>query len=834
MRNFIAATLNEKLAGRVQRAAVTLVCVTLGFAFASAAFAQSLPRSQSAEPSLTSRFMGQKAKRDPNAKMLVTANEMIYDTKNNRVHAVGGVQIYHDGAVLEADKVTYDRVTNKMFAEGSVRYRAKDGNVIHANALEMTQDFREAFVNSMLVETPQRTRFAAARADRTEGNITVFSNGVYTACEPCRDNPKKPPLWQVKAAKIIHNEGERTVYYEDATIELFGTPVGYLPYFYHPDPTVKRQSGFLPPHIYSNRRTGFGFEMPYFWSIRPNMDATVSVAPFVNQGVMVKGEFRHRLENGAYQIRAAGINQANPQEFSGLSGNRDFRGMIEAQGEFNINKRWLWGFDGAALTDRAFLSDYHIARHGVTERTSQIYLTGQSGRNYFDVRALHFFGLSELDNNNQLPNVHPVLDYSYFVGKPILGGELSFKVNFASISRDQAEFTPIQKLAIADYEKTSTSGATDVTKCLAATATPANCFVRALPGDYTRLSAQMDWRRTITSDVTGILITPFARLRTDIASYSINAGSNAAAFTNLAPNDELVRAMPTVGFEARWPFISVHSWGTQTLEPIVQAIFRPNETQIGRFWNEDAQSLVFDDTNLFAIDKYSGYDRVEGGSRLNYGLQYTANIHRFGMVNVLFGQSYQMFGQNSFAQTGFTDAAGNAVGPTANSGLEERASDYVARLYFQPTGRFSFINRFRFDKDDFSIRRMESEVRSTWDRLTLATIYARYEAQPMIGYIEQRHAIYQTATYQFHDYWSITGGIRYDLERGRIDLGTFGLTYADECFAITATYIADYTNTITAQSVHKFLLRVNLRTLGETGFKQNLGTQVTSTTPANN
>jgi len=129
---------------------------------------------------------------------------------------------------------------------------------------------------------------------------------------------------------------------------------------------------------------------------------------------------------------------------------------------------------------------------------------------------------------------------------------------------------------------------------------------------------------------------------------------------------------------------------------------------------------------------------------------------------------------------------------------------------------------------------MESEVRSTWDRLTLATIYARYEAQPMIGYIEQRHAIYQTATYQFHDYWSITGGIRYDLERGRIDLGTFGLTYADECFAITATYIADYTNTITAQSVHKFLLRVNLRTLGETGFKQNLGTQVTSTTPANN
>jgi LPS-assembly protein len=815
---------------RLRRPMLAAACLMLGAIFAGDAFAQSLPRSQSAEPSLSDRFLKKKTTRDPNAKMLVTANEMIYDTKNNRVHAVGGVQIYYDGGILEADKVTYDRVSNKMLAEGNVRYKAKDGNIIHANTLEMTQDFREAFVNSMLVETPQRTRFAAARADRTEGNITVFSKGVYTACEPCRDDPKKPPLWQVKAARIIHNEGERKIYYEDATLELFGTPIAWLPFFYHPDPTVKRQSGFLPPHVYSNRRTGVGFEMPYFWSIRPNMDATIAIAPFTNQGVLTKGEFRHRLEHGAYQIRAAGINQANPQEFSGLSGNRDFRGMIEASGEFNINKRWLWGFDGAAFTDRAFLNDYHIGKHGTTERTSQIYLTGQAGRSYFDVRALHFFGLSEFDNNNQLPVVHPVLDYSYFFGNPVIGGELSFKVNFTSLSREQAEFGPTN--ALAPFDPISAT-AVDRSRCLAtAPGLAANCFVRALPGDYTRLSAQMDWRRTITSDMTGIQITPFARVRTDVAAYNITPNASVAQFITPG-SDELIRAMPTVGFEARWPFISVHSWGTQTLEPIVQAIVRPNETHIGRFWNEDAQSLVFDDTNLFSIDKYSGYDRVEGGSRLNYGLQYTANIHRFGMVNVLVGQSYQMFGQNSFAQTGFTDAAGNAVGPTANSGLEERASDYVARIYFQPTGRFSFVNRYRFDKDDLSIRRMEAEVRSKWDRLTLGTIYARYEAQPMIGFIERRHAIYQTAAFQFHDYWSISGGVRYDLEGGKIDLGTFGLTYADECFAITASYIADYTNTVSAQSVHKFVLRVNLRTLGETGFKQNLGNQVTSATPAN-
>jgi LPS-assembly protein len=828
--NFSPAVIAEThtLGRQLRRAGLAML---FAFFVAGTASAQTLPKqvpqSQTAEPSLTKRLAKQKMTRDPNAKMLVTANEMIYDYKNNKVHAVGGVQIYYDGGILEADKVTYDRVSNKMHAEGNVRYKAKDGNVIHANTLDMTQDFREAFVNSMLVETPQRTRFAASRADRTEGNVTVFQNGVYTACEPCRDDPKKPPLWQVKAARIIHNEGERKIYYESGTLEIFGYPIAYLPFFYHPDPTVKRQSGFLPPHFYSNSRTGLGIEAPYFWSILPNMDATFAAVPFTNQGVLIKGEFRHRLENGAYQIKGAGINQANPQEFGVLSGNRDFRGVLEASGEFNINKRWLWGFDGALLSDKSVLNDYHLSKHGLTERTSQIYLTGQGDRSYFDMRAISFYGLSEFDVNNTLPVIHPVLDYQYFFGNPVIGGELSFKINFTSLSRSQAELAPYNFGA--PFAPVGNGTTTDITRCITAAATPANCFVRALPGDYTRFSAQMDWRRTITSDKTGILFTPFARIRADAASVNVSPEANLANFVTTG-SDDLIRAMPTVGFEARWPFISVHSWGTQTIEPIVQAVFRPNETHIGRFPNEDAQSLVFDDTTLFAIDKYSGYDRVEGGSRLNYGLQYSANVHRFGMINVLFGQSYHMFGQNSFALTGYTDPAGNAIGPTAFSGLEERSSDYVSRIYFQPTGRFSFVTRFRFDKDDLSMRRFEAETSSRWDRLTLSTIYSRQEAQPEIGFLERRNGVYQTATYQFHDYWSLMGGVRYDLERGKIDFSTVALTYTDECFAISATYIADYTNLITASAVHKFLLRVNLRTLGETGFKQNLGNQVTSTT----
>ena len=793
-------------ARRVNRLGLAIACALLAAIFAADAFAQSLPRSRTTDPTLSTKLDNRK-KRNPNARMLVTANEMIYDNRSNKVHAVGQVQIYYDGNTLEADRVSYDRNSNRVFAEGNVRYKTTDGNIVHSQSLELTQDFKEGFVNSLLVETPNRTRFAATRADRTDGTLTVYQRGIYTACEPCKNDPQKPPLWQVKAARIIHNEGERKVYYENATIEVFGYPLVYLPFFYHPDPTVKRQSGFLQPTFRSTSRLGVGVEIPYFWSIAPNMDSTLSVTPYTLQGPLVKGEFRHRLENGAYMIRAAAIDQLKPNEFAGLSGQRDFRGSIDISGEFNINSRWVWGFDGMISSDRSFQRDYNVVPTGRIERTSEIWLTGQGDRSYFDLRGMHFRGLSEVDRNDQLPLVLPVLDYSYYFKNPILGGELSYKINVTSLTRQEADFAALRALGagVADPQ--------DPNKCLVSAAVPANCFIRGIPGEYTRMSAQLDWRKTVIT-TPGIVVTPFVRLRTDVAS--VNVSNDAGVINYLQTgSDELIRAMPTVGFETRWPFISVHSWGTQTLEPIVQTIFRPSERLIGRFPNEDAQSLVFDDSTLFAIDKYSGWDRVEGGSRVNYGVQYTANVHRFGMVNVLFGQSYQFTGDNSFAQTGFTDGT-QQIGSTLQSGLEDKMSDYVARVYFQPTGRFSFITRYRFDKDDLALRRFEFETRSTWDRLQLSTIYAYYDAQPLIGYIDRREALFQTASYKVHDYWTLTGAVRYDLDRGKIDFGSLGVQYADECIALSANYIVDYTNLLTSTPVQRFVFKLNLRTMGQT------------------
>ena len=151
----------------------------------------------------------------------------------------------------------------------------------------------------------QRER-AAQRADRTAGNYTVLQNGVYTACEACKNDPKKPPLWQVRAARIIHDQSEKMLYFEDARVEFFGVPLAWVPFMSAPDPTVKRKSGFLFPTVSDTTQYGFGVEVPYYWALAPNADITVSTMATTRQGELFQGEWRHRLMDGAYSIKGPG------------------------------------------------------------------------------------------------------------------------------------------------------------------------------------------------------------------------------------------------------------------------------------------------------------------------------------------------------------------------------------------------------------------------------------------------------------------------------------------------------------------------------------------------
>ena len=202
--------------------------------------------------------------------------------------------------------------------------------------------------------------------------------------------------------------------------------------------------------------------------------------------------------------------------------------------------------------------------------------------------------------------------------------------------------------------------------------------------------------------------------------------------------------MPVAGLEYHYPLIDVEPWGTQTIEPIAQLILRPNETDIGKFPNEDAQSLVFDDTNLFSVDKFSGWDRVEGGGRLNAGLQYTAQFNQAGSVNALFGQSYQLYGLNSYT-------VGDITNTGLDSGLDKTISDYVGRVSYQPNSTYMFLARARFDEATFAMERFELETRANFDRWGVNFLYGDYAAQPELGFLTRREGFLAGASFKVNE-----------------------------------------------------------------------------------
>ena len=761
---------------------------------------------RSTVPTATSQFGGGKS--DPNTQMLVQANEIQYDYHAERVSAVGAVQIHYSGSVLEADRVTYDQRTKRLHAEGNVRLTEADGKIVNAQRLDLDENFRDGFVDTLHVETSDRTRMAAVRADRNEGRLTVFQSGVYTACEPCKDDPKRPPKWQVKGTRIIHDEAEKTIYFEDARFELFGLPIAYFPYFWMPDPTVKKKTGLLQPVISYGQYYGFGAQVPFFWNIAPDYDITFTPMPTSLQGPVMMAEWRQRLVNGAYSIRGAGVFQQDRSVFVGTTGDRDFRGAIETKGDFRLSEQWYWGWDASAFTDNSFSPHYKLTRQGA-EAVSQTYLFGRGTNSYFDARAAHFYGFSPTDIQRQLPILHPLIDYKYKFGYPVFGGELTYNVNLTSLSRQQADYDPIRIDPV-----TSAPVATCDNVNPAVVKTRADCVLRGIPGTYSRLSTDVQWRRSFI-DSFGQIFTPFLWLRGDAAALSVSPDPSIGNFIN--PGDAgLARLMPAVGLEYRYPLISAHSWGTQTLTPLAQLIARPNETLIGRFPNEDSQSLLFDDANLFSISKFPGWDRVEGGGRANVGVQYTAQFDQGGYVNALVGQSYQLFGVNSYA---VADMANVGLA----SGLETTRSDYVARATIQPNKTYSLTSRFRFDEQNFATRRLELEGKVSFDRWTTSLTYGRYDAETSIGLLLPREAILPATSVKLTPNWSVNAYALYSIDSSRLNTAAIGLGYIDECIAISALYVNNYGYRGDVVPNQAFLLQITLRTLGGTAFQQAVG-----------
>jgi len=785
-------------------------------------------------------------------KMFVEADELVYNKEKDTVAAVGNARVYYQGRVLEADRVTYDRKTGRVFAEGHGKLTERDGTIVHADRFDLTEDFRDGFIESLRTDTPDKTHFSAPRLERVDEDTTVFERGTYTACEVCKNDPSKPPLWQVRAKRIIHKNEEQMVYYEDAFLEFLGIPLAYFPFFSAPDPSVKRKSGLLSPDFIYKSQLGYGTGIPIFWALAPNYDLTFTPTYYTQQGFFAEVEWRHRFENGQYYIRATGINQQNPGAFPAApfgAGDRTFRGSLESKGQIFITDKWKFGWEFTALTDKWYLYNYSVPNNTLSsnyfsEVTSTLYLTGQGDRGYFDLRGYYFQGLSSHDFQPQQPIVYPVWDYNKTVDidpakSAGIGGQLELDFNFTHLSASAASFQSVGPRTL-----DNAYGLYDV----CANYTPnSSCLLRGIGGDYTRVTFDPSWKRKFIDPI-GAVWTPFAfahvngswvdlntsRTYTFASTSGVSTYSNAsqAAFNNGETNNFYGNAMPGAGVEYRYPFLSKTSIASTVFEPIGQIIVRPNQ-QLGTtsMINMDAQSLVFDDSTLFEWNKYSGYDRFETGTRANYGAQISSTFSNGAFAKAVFGQSYQVAGVNSYATP---DAANVGL----SSGLDTRRSDYVGAFSFIPNSMLSFTAKGRFDVDTFEPRRIDLAANANFGALSGSIQYANYSAQPLIGYDVRREGLGLTSKYKVTDNYFLQGNVVFDMSRHLYPQSLIGTTtstvffpatygigggYEDECTTFSLNYTSTYQDNGSGTLVRNqtFLLSLQLRTLGGAKISQS-------------
>ncbi len=720
--------------------------------------------------------------------LLLQADELVYDRDRESVAAVGDVQLDYGGTRLVARRVIYNQRTARMVAIGNVEIVQPDGTRVFADEIDVTEDFADGFVNALRIVTPDKTYIAAENAVREGGTTTTFGHGVYTACEPCRERPEKPPLWQIKAQRVIWNGEEKTIRFEKASFEFFGMPIAYLPVFTTADPTVKRKTGFLMPGVRYSQELGFGLAIPYFIALAPNYDLKLTGTGFTRQGGLGEATFRHRTENGLYTITAAGIHQLTPEAFDPITQDSTHvnRAMIGTTGKFKINPRWTFGWDVLAQTDKNFSRTYDITGFSDLVQQNEVYLTGLGDRNFFDARVMQF-DVQESDPDGagrdaQQPWVLPSIDYNAVTSRPVAGGELAFNVNARGISRDIAD----QRGNPAD----------------------SNFATRGLRGENGRITTEAEWRRTYIAP-NGVALTPILAAQADANFLDTSTfPSYSATGAALTSDDTFYRSMVTAGMEVRWPILFSSTSSVHVLEPIAQVFARPDETGSGKLPNEDAQSFVFDTTTLFERDKFSGYDRIEGGHRANVGLRYTGTFNNGWTLFGTVGQSYNLGGENPFA-------APDLLNVGAESGLETDQSDFVGMFGASYNNWLRAAVRARFDETTFENRRTETEAEIHTGRFTAGAEYAFVQAQPTYGFAADRHEVTTRASVRFGENWQAFGGATYDIVNDRFSRNGIGLAYDDECFSLTLRF--DQSRDNSEVQSNSFAFRISLRTLGDFG-----------------
>lgn len=695
---------------------------------------------------------------DENAPVDLEADRLIQDEGAQIVTAMGNVEMVQGGRILKADSVAYNLGTDRVHAKGNVVLSETDGTTYFADDVELTQDMKNGFVSGLQILLADGSRFTAEEGKRTDGTVLELKRATYTPCEPCKEDPSRAPLWQLRAAEVEHDETQKRISYEDAWFELAGVPLLYTPYFSHPDGTEDQKSGFLLPRAGYSSDLGATYQQEYYWAIAPDKDLTIGTMVATDVNPLALAEYRQRFENAKIEFSGSGTYSERRDDVDGVSQTlaEEARGHLFGKGLWDMSEKWRSGFNVAVASDDQYLRQYDISSGNDDVLENEIYAERFSGRDYLVGRMMAFQDVRVSSRQVEQPAVLPEVTASFY-GDPngLAGGRWNAEISALGLTRD------------------------------------------GNGQDMGRGSAELGWQRRYITGF-GLVNKLDALLRGDV----YNIGDREIEPLD-DPDATQARGFAQANWEVSYPFEKRLENSQIVVSPVASLTAGTNvDYDEGEIPNEDSQDFTLDPSNLFEANRFPGYDRIEDRTRATYGMRtgwYGDNGYR---GEVFFGQSRRFEDED------------NPFNP--GSGLSEQESDYVGQVSTSFAEYLNVDYRFQLENSSWASQRHELDAMARWDRVQVGARYFYANAIEGTDLDESREQIRPALRLRLYDQWYAFGAARYDFgENEGLRQASYGIDYLGQCLTFSVIGERTLTNDSTGDSGTSVMMRIGLKNLGE-------------------
>jgi LPS-assembly protein len=699
-----------------------------------------------------------------------SAGALEYENDTDIVTATGDVRMYREGNRLRADRVVWNRKTGKVVATGNIAVTNPGGDVAYGDSIELTDALKDGMVDNMLIVLAKGGRLAARHGTRALDETVTLDDAAYTPCAVTgTDGCPKEPSWKITAVRVIYRPDRNRIYYKGARINLFGLPSFPLPAFSHPA-SQDNESGLLSPDFRYDRVNGFEFAQPYYFALGENRGLVITPRVFSAVLPMLQANYQALTPTGAFKIGGyATVSRRSDDVVTSVvptpttTSPEAFRGYIDAVGRFQLSPEWSLSGSLRVASDRTFLRRYDISQDDRLRST--VSLEHIDHDSYFAITGWAVQTLRLGDRQGLQPVALPEIDYRRRITDPVVGGVLQLQLNTLALTRTGGQDTQ-----------------------------------RAFVSAEWNLRKLTPWGQevTFTAFARGDVYNAADTLATTVASYRGEPGFHG-------------RAMGALAIDVKWPFVGAFFGGTQRLTPRFQIVAAPHTANL-LVPNEDARAVDLEDSNLFALNRFPGYDRVEDSSRLTIGLDWQVALPDL-TINANIGQSYRLDARPALFPDG--------------TGLSGRVSDIVGRAEFRYKDFISITQRFRLDKDNFAVRRNEIDatIGSRKTYILLGYLRLNRNIVPTLEDLADREEARVGARVQVSRFWSIFGSTVIDLTDRNEDPTSLasgfdpvrhrlGVAYEDDCLRLGLTWKRTYQDTGDAKAGNSFLLTLSFKNLG--------------------